>query len=139
MEDWLALDEYEAVTTQVAGMVTSVAPESMVMFLGDAMEKGAIQEDRERDGNPNQIVFDPVSNLWMCMGCDEALDTEPNDFLPGDCACWEKICTDCTKFAFMCSCDTEGWCRQPVWLSEADESTLAMAIDSAKAAYTDPF
>ncbi len=124
-------DEYEQAIADIDAMVTTVADIKVIgKAVGDIFEKEVIVVAREKDGNTNKIAFNPTTRTWECMGCDEDLDPEPNPYLPGDCACWEKICADCSKFTVMCSCKGEGWVRSPIWMSDAGKLEIAMAIDA---------
>ena len=129
--NWLD-DDYNDVVNGVAGMISAMPIDTIANALGHKRSKSEILEERKKDGNDNKIAFDPSARKWQCMGCDEFLDFDTHDLLDGDCACWEKVCTDCNRFAVMCTCH-DGWVANPVWLSETDEGGIAMAIDAYNA------
>lgn len=130
--NWLSAEDeetYKDVIADVEAIVTSVASDAAIEHMGHKRAKSEIMHDRHLEGNYMKIAFDPGAQKWTCMGCDEFLDFKTKDILNGDCACWEKLCLACSRFAVMCTCHT-GWVSNPIWMSEAEGGAVAMAIDA---------
>ena len=65
----------------------------------ESIDHEILQSVRESSKLEMPFLYNPVTDTWECLGCDEEMDQ-----LTGECECWIKICIDCEEFAAQCKC-----------------------------------